>query len=46
VDLDWRQALCADPFSYISTVRKHGVNPLTALRDLFAGRSWTLPATS
>ncbi|MGW0631459.1 IS66 family transposase [Streptomyces sp. NPDC002758] len=23
--------------SYISTVRKHGINPLTALRDLFAG---------
>jgi transposase len=32
--------------SYISTVRKHGINPLTALRALFAGRPWTLPATN
>jgi transposase len=32
--------------SYISTVRKHGINPLTALRDLFVGRPWMLPATS
>ncbi|MFC5954038.1 IS66 family transposase [Streptomyces pratens] len=32
--------------SYISTVRKHGVNPLTALRDLFAGRPWMLPTIS
>ncbi len=32
--------------SYISTVRKHGINPLTALRDLFAGRPWTLPTTN
>lgn len=32
--------------SYISTVRKHGINPLTALRDLFVGRPWMLPTTS
>jgi len=46
----WRTLTGARRFarirSYISTVRKHGVNPLTALRDLFAGRPWTLPATS
>jgi len=32
--------------SYISTVRKHGLNPLTALHNLFAGRPWTLPKTA
>jgi transposase len=32
--------------AYISTVRKHGISPLTALGDLFAGRPWMLPATS
>ncbi|MFI9081956.1 hypothetical protein ACIGW8_36905 [Streptomyces sioyaensis] len=32
--------------SYISAVRKHGIDPLAALPDLFAGRSWMLPATS
>jgi transposase len=46
----WRTLTGARRFarirSYISTVRKHGVNPLTALRDLFAGRPWMLPATS
>ncbi|MFH9610179.1 IS66 family transposase [Streptomyces sp. NPDC017448] len=46
----WRTLTGARRFarirSYISTVRKHGINPLTALRDLFAGRPWTLPATS
>ncbi|PZT75713.1 MULTISPECIES: IS66 family transposase [unclassified Streptomyces] len=46
----WRTLTGARRFarirSYISTVRKHGLNPLTALRDLFAGRPWTLPATS
>lgn len=46
----WRTVTGARRFarirSYISTVRKHGINPLTALRDLFAGRPWTLPATS
>jgi transposase len=45
----WRTLTGAQRFarirSYISTVRKHGINPLTALRDLFAGRPWTLPAT-
>lgn len=46
----WRTMTGAQRFarirSYISTVRKHGINPLTALRDLFAGRPWMLPATS
>lgn len=46
----WRTLTGARRFarirSYISTVRKHGINPLTALRDLFAGRPWTLPATN
>jgi transposase len=46
----WRTLTGARRFarirSYISTVRKHGINPLTALRDLFAGRPWLLPATS
>lgn len=46
----WRTLAGARRFarvrSYISTVRRHGVNPLTALRDLFAGRPWTLPTTS
>jgi transposase len=45
----WRTLIGAQRFarirSYISTVRKHGLNPLTALRDLFAGRPWMLPAT-
>jgi transposase len=46
----WRTLTGARRFarirSYISTVRKHGISPLTALRDLFAGRPWMLPATS
>jgi transposase len=46
----WRTLTGAQRFarirSYISTVRKHGLNPLTALRDLFDGQPWTLPATS
>ncbi len=46
----WRTLTGARRFarirSYISTVRKHGINPLAALRDLFAGRPWMLPATS
>jgi transposase len=46
----WRTLTGAKRFarirSYISTVRKHGLNPLTALRDLFAGRPWMLPATN
>ncbi|MCY0923550.1 MULTISPECIES: IS66 family transposase [unclassified Streptomyces] len=46
----WRTLTGARRFarirSYISTVRKHGINPLTALRDLFAGRPWMLPTTS
>jgi transposase len=46
----WRTLTGARRFarirSYISTVRKHGINPLTALRDLFAGRPWMPPTTS
>lgn len=46
----WRTLTGARRFarirSYISTVRKHGINPLTALRDLFAGRPWMLPTTN
>jgi transposase len=46
----WRTLTGARRFArippYISTVRKHGINPLTALRDLFDGRPWMLPATS
>jgi transposase len=46
----WRTLTGARRFarirSYISTVRKHGINPLTALRDLFAERPWMLPTTS
>lgn len=46
----WRTLTGAERFarirSYLSTVRKHGINPLTALHDLFAGRPWMLPATS
>jgi hypothetical protein len=29
--------------SYVATARKHGVNPLVALRRLFEGNPW-LPA--
>jgi transposase len=29
--------------SYICTARKHGINPLTALRDLCAGNPWMPP---
>ena len=29
--------------SYIATARKHGINPLTVLRDLFAGNPWMPP---
>lgn len=31
--------------SYMSTARKHGLNPMTVLRDLFAGNVWLPPAT-
>lgn len=31
--------------SYLSTARKHGQNPMTVLRDLFAGNVWLPPAT-
>ncbi|MEU1449050.1 IS66 family transposase [Streptomyces mirabilis] len=30
--------------SYLSTARKHGLNPMTVLRDLFAGNPWLPPA--
>jgi transposase len=46
----WRTLTGAQRFarirSYISTIRKHGINPLTALRDLFDGRPWMLPETA
>ncbi|MEU3098362.1 IS66 family transposase [Streptomyces sp. NPDC006967] len=46
----WRTLTGARRFarirSYISTVRKHDINPLAALHDLFAGRPWMLPTTS
>ncbi|MGQ4484128.1 IS66 family transposase [Streptomyces sp. SAS_276] len=29
--------------SYLSTARKHGLNPMTVLRDLFAGNVWLPP---
>jgi hypothetical protein len=29
--------------SYLSTARKHGLNPMTVLRDLFAGNPWLPP---
>jgi transposase len=29
--------------AYLSTARKHGLNPLTVLRDLFAGNLWLPP---
>jgi transposase len=45
----WRTLDGAQAFltvrSYVSTARKHGVNPLAALRQLFEGNPW-LPATS
>jgi transposase len=46
----WRTLTGARRFarirSYISTTRKHGHNPLTALRDLFDARPFTLPETA
>jgi transposase len=43
----WRTLAGAEAFlilrSYLSTARKHGMNPLTALRQLFEGHPW-LPA--
>ncbi|MFF3404246.1 transposase [Streptomyces sp. NPDC002659] len=30
--------------SYLSTARNHGLNPMTVLRDLFAGNAWLPPA--
>lgn len=46
----WRTLTGARRFarirSYISTVRKHGRNPLTALRGLFDGHPFTLPETA
>jgi transposase len=30
--------------SYIETGRKHGLNPVDLLIDLFMGHPWTLPA--
>jgi transposase len=43
----WRTLAGAEAFlalrSYISTARKHGLNPLAILRQLFEGQPW-LPA--
>jgi transposase len=43
----WRTLAGAEAFltvrSYVSTARKHGMNPLAVLRQLFEGHSW-LPA--
>jgi hypothetical protein len=40
----WRTLPGAHAFlalrSYISTARKHGINPLHALRELFEGHPW------
>lgn len=36
------EAFCAT-WSYVSTARKHGVNPLTVLVDLFRGNAWAIP---
>jgi hypothetical protein len=40
----WRSLAGAEAFlilrSYLSTARKHGMNPLTALRRLFEGHPW------
>ncbi|MER5277267.1 hypothetical protein ABT025_16110 [Streptomyces sp. NPDC002809] len=30
--------------SHLSTARKHGLNPVTILHDLFAGNVWLPPA--
>jgi hypothetical protein len=32
--------------SYIETARKHGLNPLDVLIDLFNGQPWTIPPTA
>jgi hypothetical protein len=44
----WRSLVGADRWplvrSGISTGRKHGITPLVALRDLFAGDPWMPPA--
>jgi transposase len=43
----WRTPTGAEAFlalrSYLSTARKHGMNPLAVLRQLFQGHPW-LPA--
>jgi transposase len=36
------EAFCA-AWSYVSTARKHGANPLTVLVDLFRGNTWAIP---
>jgi transposase len=45
----WRTLPGAEAFlvvrSYLATTRKHGVNPLAALRQLFEGHPW-LPASA
>jgi len=45
----WRTLAGAEAFlalrSYLATARKHGMNPLAALRQLFEGHAW-LPASA
>jgi len=45
----WRTLAGAQAFlvvrSYVSTARKHGLNPMVVLRQLFEGNAW-LPTTS
>ncbi len=36
------EAFCAT-WSYVSTARKHGANPLTVLVNLFRGNAWAIP---
>jgi transposase len=45
----WRTLTGAEAFlalrSYLATARKHGMNPLAVLRQLFEGNPW-LPASA
>jgi hypothetical protein len=45
----WRTLAGAEAFlalrSYLATARKHGMNPLAVLRQLFEGHAW-LPASA
>lgn len=39
---DGAEGFCAT-WSYVSTARKHGANPLTVLVNLFGGSAWAIP---